>query len=110
MKKFADAFHGLSLVLRHKAVRIQFLLAILALIGGTVIRLTYGEWLAFLVMITMVLTAEVFNTAIERIGDALNGQYDQRIREIKDISAAAVLLSSMGALAVCLIALIRRLL
>ncbi len=110
MKKFADAFQGLSLVLRHKAVRIQFLLAVLALIGGAVIRLDYGEWLAYLVMITMVLTAEVFNTAVERIGDALNGEYDVRIKEIKDISAAAVLLSSMGAFAVCLISVIRRLL
>lgn len=109
MKKFADAFHGLKSALKHRAVKVQCLLAAMAIIGGAIIRLDFYEWLAFAVCIALVITAEVMNTAIERIGDYLNQNEDSRIREIKDLSSAAVLVSSLGALAVCIMCVIRRL-
>ena len=108
-KKFSDAFHGLSLALHHKAVLIQCVLGGMAICGGLIIRLDFYEWLAFIVCITMVIASEVMNTAIEKIGDYLNTEKDERIRTIKDLSSAAVLVSSMGALAVCIMCVIRRL-
>ena len=109
MKKFADAFHGLKLALGHRAVLIQCFLGLLAIIGGLVIRLDHYEWLAFAVCIGMVIGSEIFNTAIEKIGDYLNPKEDERIRTIKDLSSAAVLTASLCALAVCIICVIRRL-
>ena len=109
MKKFADAFHGLKDALKHNAVRVQFVLAVMAIIGGAIICLDFHEWLAFIVCIATVITSEIVNTAIERIGDYLNQNEDSRIREIKDLSSAAVLVSSLGALAVCIMCVIRRL-
>ena len=108
MKKFRDAFSGLKTVLSHKAVLVQMILGVMAVIGGVIIHLDYYEWLAFIVCIAMVIAAEVMNTAVERIGDYLSEEHDDKIREIKDIAAAAVLLASLGALAVCIAALIRR--
>jgi diacylglycerol kinase len=53
------------------------------------------------VSITAVLSAEVMNTAVERACDfvaALHGiGKDPRIRDIKDLSAAAVLIVALGA-------------
>ncbi len=109
MKKFSDAFHGLNSALKHRAVKVQCVLAAMAIIGGVIIRLDFYEWLAFVVCIALVITGEVMNTAIERIGDYLNQNEDPRIREIKDLSSAAVLVSSLGALAVCIMCVIRRL-
>ena len=108
-KKFADSFRGLKYALGHKAVRIQFFLGLLAILGGLIIRLDHYEWLAFIICITIVIASEVMNTAIERIGDYLNMEKDPKIAMIKDLSSAAVLVSSFGALIVCILCVIRRL-
>ena len=108
MKKFSDAFNGLKIAFDHKAVIVQLVLGIMAIIGGLIIRLDYYEWLAFIICIAMVISSEILNTAIEKIGDYLNQEEDERIRIIKDLSGGAVLISSIGALAVCILAVIRR--
>ena len=108
MKKFADAFRGLKIAMNHKAVMIQFVLGAMAIIGGLIIRLDYYEWLAFIICIVLVISSEIFNTAVEKIGDYLNLEKDERIGIIKDLSSAAVLVNSIGALAVCIFVIIRR--
>ena len=109
MKKFADSFNGLKLALSHKAVKIQCVLGLMALAGGLIIRLDHYEWLAFVICIFVVIASEIFNTAIEKIGDYLNMNKDERIKTIKDLSSGAVLVSSLGALIVCILCVIRRL-
>ena len=108
MKKFNDALNGLKMALNHKAVIIQVVLGILAVLGGLIIRLDSYEWLSFIICIALVIEAEIFNTAIEKIGDYLNENQDSRIGAIKDLSSAAVLASALGALVVCIICVIRR--
>lgn len=108
MKKFSDAFNGLKIAFKHKAVIIQFVLAIFAIIGGLIIKLDEYEWLAFIICIALVLTCEIINTTIEKIGDYLNIKYDEKIKTIKDLSSGAVLLSCIFALIVCLIVVIKR--
>ena len=110
MKKFTDSFNGLKIALEHKAVLIQIILGLMAIIGGLIIRLDYYEWLAFVICITLVILCEVFNTTIEKIGDYLSEEKDERIRVIKDLSSAAVLVSSFGAFVICMICVIRRIL
>lgn len=109
MKKFRDSFNGLKLALKHKAVMVQILLGAMAIIGGIIIRLDIYEWLAFVICIAMVNSSEIMNTAIERIGDYLNLEKDERIGKIKDLSSAAVLANAIAALVICLICVIRRL-
>lgn len=109
MKKFSDAFNGLKLAFTHKAVLIQIILGVLAIIGGIIIKLDYYEWLAFIICIVLVIGSEIINTAIENICNYLNTEKDERIRIIKDLSSAAVLINSIGALIVCIFVVIRRL-
>lgn len=40
----------------------------------------------------IVLSAEILNTAIEKICDIIQPEYDERIKFIKDVSAGAVLI------------------
>lgn len=108
MKKFLDAFNGLKIAIKHKAVTVQFILGLLAIIGGVIIHLDIYEWLAFIICIALVISSEVFNTAIERICDYLNSEKDERIKIIKDLASAAVLINSIASLIICVICVIRR--
>lgn len=108
MKKFINSFNGLKIALTHKAVMIQIILACLAIIGGIIIKLDYYEWFAFIICIVLVIMAEIFNTSIEKIGNYLSIEKDEKIKQIKDLSSAAVLITSIGALVVCIICVIRR--
>ena len=67
MKKFIDAFNGLNICLKDKAVITQIILGIIAIIGGIIIKLDYYEWLAFIICIFMVISSEVLNSVIEDI-------------------------------------------
>lgn len=48
----------------------------------------------------VVLTAEIFNTAIEKFCDMIQPDFDQRIKFIKDTSAGAVLLLALASVLV----------
>lgn len=108
MKKFIDAFNGLKIAFSHKAVVIQLVLGICAILGGLIIKLDYYEWLAFVICIFTVIMCEIFNTAIEFIGNYLNKEVDENIKRIKDLASGAVLISCIGALVVCILCTIRR--
>lgn len=43
-----------------------------------------------------VLSAEILNTAIEKICDIIQPEYDERIKFVKDISAGAVLILAIS--------------
>ena len=109
MKKFIDAFNGMKIALAHKSVIIQIILGLIAIIGGIIIKLNYYEWIIFIICIFFVIFAEVFNTSIERIGDYIDSNKNEKIKEIKDLSSAAVLISAIGALLILFAVVLRRL-
>jgi diacylglycerol kinase (ATP) len=51
-------------------------------------------------MVTLVLAAELFNTALEHALDGLHPQQAEFVRLAKDCAAAAVLVLSLGAVVV----------
>jgi len=58
-------------------------------------------WAALVaVMVTLVLAAELFNTALEHALDGLHPQQAEFVRLAKDCAAAAVLVLSLGAVVV----------
>ena len=57
-------------------------------------------WALFGLASFAVLSAELFNTALERLADRLHPEVHPEIRIVKDCAAGAVLLASCGALAV----------
>jgi len=60
------------------------------------VSLWLREWLDFMLILIVtgyMLSAELFNTAIETICDYLQPEYDPRIGAIKDVAAAAAGLS-----------------
>lgn len=98
LRSFRYAFAGLRLLLReeHNA-RIHATITVLVVVAGIVLRVSPVEWGVLVICIGMVLAAEAFNSAIERIADYLTTERDERIRDIKDLAAGAVLLCAIAA-------------
>ena len=73
------------------------LAAIGVLVLSAFCQLAAWEWLMVCISIAAVFTAEAFNTAIEKLCDLVSKERLKEIEDIKDIAAAAVLLTAGGA-------------
>jgi len=78
-------------------LRYHFYAVILILLLSLVFGITRGEFIAVAVVIIIVLSVEMLNTAIEAIVDILFKDYHETAKIIKDIAAGAVLTSAIGA-------------
>jgi diacylglycerol kinase len=74
---------------------------------GLYLKLSTISWGLVILSIGFVMTAELFNTAVERLGDdAANGSQKQMVKNAKNISAAAVLISALTALLIGILLLL----
>ena len=108
INKFRYAFEGLKACLKDKSIVIQLILGILAVIGGFIIRLDFYEWMSFIICIGMVISSEIFNSIIEHLCNLYTSEYNEKIKLIKDLGSAAVLVTGIASLTVCILCLIRR--
>ncbi len=105
---FVFAFRGIFSALKtERNLRIHLAAMLLVVVAGFYLGLSAVEWCLVIFAIGLVLAAELFNTAIERLGDeAAAGKQNQTIGNIKDISAGAVLVAASMALVIGVIVLI----
>lgn len=101
---FIGALNGLFIVLKtEKNAKIIFIIGIISIILGFLLKLSLNEFIILIIVTIFVFTCEVFNTLVENILDIINPDDDPRIKILKDISSAAVLLASLGAALIGLI-------
>jgi diacylglycerol kinase len=104
LKSFTYAFRGLGKIFREERnLQVHSIVAIIIIALGFAVKLQPWEWCAVLVCIALVILMETVNSAIERLADVLKPRIHSYIKEIKDIMAAAVLISAILAVAVGLI-------
>lgn len=95
------ALSGLRLALRReRSLRAQAAVAVLAVAVLAVAGASALWWALVLMAIALVLAAELFNSAIEALVDHLHPERHPEIGAVKDMAAAAVLVTSLGAAAV----------
>jgi len=111
LKSFKHAFRGLKILFReeHNA-RIHLGIGVVMYILSSVLKLRKIEIIAVLISIGFVIVTETINTAIENLCDFIHPKYHDKMKRIKDISAAAVLISAFTALTVGLIIYLPKLL
>ncbi len=98
IKSVGYALKGALLLIRTEAsIQIQLCITIVVTIAGFYFEITTTEWIFQIFAIAMVLGIEGINTAIEKMADYVQPAYDKKIGIIKDISAGAVMLVSIGA-------------
>jgi diacylglycerol kinase len=100
-KSFAYAWSGIKELLRTEHnTWIHLFLTIIAMVLGFILNIGIGEWAALIICMTMVWTAEIFNTCIEKLLDFISKENHPNIKRIKDMAAAAVLIASFAAVIV----------
>ena len=100
-KSFTYAWSGIKELLRTEHnTWIHLFLTIIAVILALVFNISIGEWTALIICMTMVWTAEIFNTCIEKLLDFISTDRHPQIKNIKDMAAAAVLMASWAAIIV----------
>jgi diacylglycerol kinase (ATP) len=110
-ESFGHAFRGiLSLIRSEHNARIHALATLLVIAFGIGLEIGRGEWLAVVLALALVWSAEAMNTAIEAVCDLISPDHDPRVKTAKDAAAGAVLLSSIGALIVGVLVFAPRLL
>lgn len=103
-QSFVYAFRGLFKVLREEQnLRLESLIGFLSLLIGWYFEIENWEWSVLILVMSLVILTEVINSAVERITDVLKPRLDNYVKEIKDITAAAVMLASMTAVIIGLI-------
>jgi len=101
---FKTASEGLIFVFRtEQNFRLQILFGFLAILFSYLFDLRTSERIIVILLIMIVLTMEILNTALEQFTDLLKPRLHHYVKTIKDIMAAAVFLTSIGALVVGII-------
>lgn len=92
-KSFLNAFRGVfAMIKTERNFQIELLAFFINLFLIFYLKLTSTDAALILIASAAVLSAEIFNTAIEKICDIIQPDYDKRIGFIKDIAAGAVVL------------------
>lgn len=103
LDKFKYAIHGIILGVGDHAIRIQCFFFVVAILLSFIFKLNAIEWCIILLSCALVLLSEFVNTAIERIMDFVQPEYDERVKYIKDLAAGFVLLVSIIVLVIGII-------
>ena len=76
-------------------LKIHTVIAVLVILAGFILKITYLEWIACLILIGLVLMAEFFNTAIEYVVDLASPDFHPLAKSAKDTASAGVLMMAI---------------
>lgn len=101
IESFNHAMEGFIYVLKtQRNMRLHFLLGVLIFISGIILEFTRIELVCLGSIVTLVLFAEMLNTAVEHTIDLISDAFHPLARVIKDICAGAVMVTAISA-AIC---------
>ncbi len=101
LASFKYAFRGLKAVISsERNAKIHLGFAILAILLSLIVRVSAMEFLFVFSSIVMVFFSEIVNTAIEKSLDLISQENNHLVQLIKDMMAAAVLVTALGAIVV----------
>lgn len=103
-KSLKHAYRGLAYALRNeKNFQNEVIFALIVIFAMFYFRVTRAEMVVLILVIMGVLLAELVNTVMERVVDILKPRIHPYARLMKDLMAAAVLLTSVSALVIGII-------
>lgn len=103
-KAMKNSLNGIFYTLKkERNIKIQLIIAILAIILGIVLKINLIEWGILTITIFIVIISELINTAIENTVDLITTEYNEKAKIAKDVAAGAVLLSAINSVIVGII-------
>lgn len=101
LNSFRYAFEGIFSAIRTEShLRFHFVAAFYVFLFAALGEFTVTEWTTLVITVCLVIFAELVNTALEEVCDLYSKDFNLNIKRIKDVSAGAVLILSLGAAAV----------
>lgn len=98
IKSFRNAFSGITQAWKTEGhLRFHFLATGVVILCGFLFHISLTEWLICLCCITLVIAAELINTAIESVVDLCSPEMHPLAGKAKDVAAGAVLVTAIGA-------------
>jgi diacylglycerol kinase len=96
LKSFSYALQGIRLFFRNERNgRLQLIISFSVSLVGLILSLSIFEWLIIILFITIIISLEMFNSALEKLCDKISPELNPQIKEIKDMAAGAVLWASI---------------
>ncbi len=100
-ESFNNAINGLiEAVKSERNMRTHLITAVLVLLLGMILDLSRTELMILFFTISLVISLELVNTAIEKTIDLITKEYHPLARKAKDIAAAAVFMAALNAVAI----------
>ncbi len=104
IESFRYAFRGLRQALRYEQnFQFQLVISIIVLLLSFYLGLKVWEKIALILVISSVLVLELINAVFEKLSDILKPRIHPYIKEIKDILAGTVLITSIAAVIIGLL-------
>jgi diacylglycerol kinase (ATP) len=96
-QSFKNAINGLVFAFKtQRNFKVHLAISIFVLIFSFWLSISLEKFLFLLLAIFLGLTVEMANTAFEKTLDAVNGNYDPKIKIAKDVAAGMMLLMAIG--------------
>ena len=103
-KSFTYAWQGIQYCFKTQMnFKVHLVLLFLVMIAGILLKISNIEWLFIIGCSALVLSLELINTAIEFLCDIVTKEIHPSIKIIKDLGAAAVLLTAAGSVIIGLV-------
>lgn len=103
LQSFRHAFEGIfSAICTEAHIRFHIVAAVYVFLFAYLGEFTETQWTVLILTVAVVITAELINTAIERLCDIYTTEENKNIKFIKDVSAGAVLVCAIGAAIIAL--------
>jgi diacylglycerol kinase len=101
IESFKNSFNGIFFTLAsERNMKIHSIAAVITILLGFLLGIDTVRWAFLFIAIGFVVVCELINTSIEKLTDMVTSEYSEDARKVKDIAAAAVLVSSVIAVAV----------
>jgi len=110
---FEFAFSGIwQAIKKERNIKIHLTFAILVILVGLYFNIAKVEWLALIIIISLVLAAEIMNSSIEELCNLLKEKLNLEFSEttlIRNFSAGAVLILALASVILGLLIFLPRL-
>ena len=100
-RKYLNAARGWRLGMAgQSSFLVHLVCTVLVVITAILLRVSLEQWCLLGLCVSGVLSAELFNSAIERLAHSIDDQYNNQIGAALDIAAGAVLMTAIAAVAI----------
>lgn len=101
---FKYAFEGIITSFKaERNMKIHVFIMLFVILSGFLLKISKQEWIICIILFSIVIAGELFNTAIETVVDIIMPEQNEKAKIAKDVSAGAVLVLAIGSAIIGLI-------